>query len=142
MLFTQGTTGKRILAIGSKNGSFFLLDAETLQVIVSRQLLPYDSSGKPLPNVDNLLDGEIVGNRNHENYSGIFATATVHYGFQRLFVGLGGYRGTDSIDYLTTPFMRALNWNDLSDAWPTSGNNPPKYTTPKPPMYTNAGETG
>ena len=30
----------------------------------------------------------------------------------------------------------------LSDAWPTSGNNPPKYTTPKPPMYTNAGETG
>jgi outer membrane protein assembly factor BamB len=145
MLFTQGTSGKRILAIGSKNGSFFLLDAETLQVIARRQLLPYDSSGKPFPDVDKEpedADRTHPESFYHENYSGIFGTATVHYGFKRLFVGLGGYRGTDSIEFSKVPFMRAVDWDTLEDAWSTSGNNPPKYTTTKPPMYTNAGETG
>jgi len=33
--------------------------------------------------------------------------------------------------------MRALNWNDLSDAWPTAiaADGVARYTTTKPPMY-------
>jgi len=147
MLFTQGENGRRILAIGSKNGSFFLLDANTLNVIVSRQLLPYNSSGAPFENVDREPvepdpTHPVNINKEHENYSGIFATATVHYGFQKIFVGIGGYRGEDSIDYTKTPFMRSLDWNTLEDAWPVSGVDPPKYTTTIPPMYTTPGETG
>src|SRR5258708_17612208 len=38
--------------------------------------------------------------------------------------------------------MRALAWNTLNDAWVTSGNNPPMYTVPQPPMYTTDGEAG
>jgi outer membrane protein assembly factor BamB len=145
MLFTQGKDGTRILAIGSKNGSFFLLNPNTMQVIARRQLLPYDSLGNPFPSVDSEpeeADPTHPDSLYHENYSGIFATATVHYGFQRLFVGIGGYRGRDSIDYTKTPFMRALDWYTLDDAWSTSGNNPAKYTASNPPMYTTAGETG
>ena len=78
----------------------------------------------------------------HENYSGVFDTATVHYRFRRLFVGLGGYRGVDSIYSNTTPFMRALDWNNLNDVWTTLGDIPPKYLAPVPPMYTTPGETG
>jgi hypothetical protein len=52
MLFTRGKDRTRILAIGSKNGSSFLLNPETMQVIARRQLIPYDSFGNPFPNVD------------------------------------------------------------------------------------------
>jgi outer membrane protein assembly factor BamB len=137
--------GTRVLAIGSKNGSFFLLNAESMQVIARRQLLPKTSNGQPFPNVDKeptVEDPTHPGNLYHENYSGVFATATVHYGFRRLFVGLGGYRGEDSIDHRVTPFMRALDWRTLNDAWATTGDNPPKYSSSEPPMYSTAGETG
>ena len=34
-------------------------------------------------------------------------------------------------------FMRALNWDDLHDAWPTAvgGDGVSRYTTATPPMY-------
>jgi outer membrane protein assembly factor BamB len=132
-IFTRG--GSSVVAIGSKNGSFFLLDPNNLNnVLARRQLLPYDSAGNPFPNVDR-------NGSPHENYSGIFGTAAVHYGLQRLFVGIGGYT-SDSIDSTTTPFMRTLDWNTLGDAWATSGTNPPKYTASVPPMYTTPGESG
>src|SRR5260370_41579265 len=38
--------------------------------------------------------------------------------------------------------MRTLDWNTLNDACVTSGNNPPMYTVPQPPMYTTDGEAG
>ena len=35
-----------------------------------------------------------------------------------------------------------MNWNDLSDAWPTTGINPPKYSMATPPVYSTSGEAG
>jgi outer membrane protein assembly factor BamB len=134
LLFTR-SDGKRVLAIGSKNGSFFLLDAATMTPLTRRQLLPYDANGKPLPQVD-----PHVGL--NENKSGVFGTAALHQGLGRLFVGIGGYGG--AIDSTTTPFMRALDWNTLNDAWPTvvGADGVTRYTAPSPPMYTAAGEAG
>jgi outer membrane protein assembly factor BamB len=129
MLYTR--SGTRVLAIGSKNGSFFLLDPNTMTALTRRQLLPKDSAGNPLPNVDPGAG---------ENRFGVFGTAALHSGLGRLFVGLGGY--SCGIDYQTTPFLRALDWTTLADAWSTAGTNPPKYTVPVPPMYLTACEAG
>jgi outer membrane protein assembly factor BamB len=131
MLFRRD--GELVLGIGSKNGSFFLLDPDTMSLINQRQLLPYDSAGNPFPAVD-------PGAGPHENMYGVFGTASVHSGLKRLYIGLGGYSG--SIDHNTTPFMRVVDWTTLADAWATAGTNPPKYTVPVPPMYTTAGEAG
>jgi outer membrane protein assembly factor BamB len=134
LLFTRSDE-KRVLAIGSKNGSFFLLDPDTMTPLARRQLLPYDANGKPLPNVDPHTGPG-------ENMYGVYSTAAVDQGLGRLFVGLGGYSG--SIDSATTPFMRALDWNTLNDAWTTAvgADGVTRYTVPKPPMYTTAGEVG
>lgn len=134
MLFTRGT--HRVVAIGSKSGAFMLLDANTMAKLNIRNVLPRDAvTGGPLPNVDT---GGLGGG---ENYFGVFGTAAVHYGLGRLFVGIGGYGGIGDIP--TTPFMRALNWNNLGDAWPTAiqtinGHPVAKYIFPAPPMYTNS----
>lgn len=125
--------GKLVLGIGSKNGSFFLLDPDTMALLAQRQLLPYDSMGNPFPAID-------PGAGPHENMYGVFGTASVHSGLKRLYIGLGGYSG--AIDFNTTPFMRVVEWTSLADAWATAGTNPPKYTVPVPPMYTTAGEAG
>lgn len=132
--------GKTILGLGSKNGSFFLLDAKTMRLISQRQLLPNDAiSHNPLPNVD-----PHPGARG-ENYYGIFGTAAVNYDLGAVFVGIGGYAG--GIDTPTTPFMRALHWRTLDDLWLTSTdavgtNNVDRYSVPRPPMYTTTGEAG
>jgi outer membrane protein assembly factor BamB len=127
--------GTRLIAIGSKNGSFFLLDPDTLAPIVRRQLLPRDASNNPLSGVD---PHEGPG----ENYYGILGTAAVHYGLRRLFVGIGGYSG--AIDSASTPFMRALDWDTLNDAWTTAvgADGVTRYTVPVPPMYTTPNEAG
>lgn len=130
MLFQR--EGKLVLGIGSKNGSFFLLDPDTMALLAQRQLLPYDSMGNPFPAIDPFAASE--------NMYGVFGTATVHSGLKRLYIGLGGYSG--AIDFNTTPFMRVVDWTSLADAWATAGTNPPKYTVPVPPMYTTAGEAG
>jgi outer membrane protein assembly factor BamB len=124
LLFTRGNT--RILAIGIKSGAFFLLDANTMEVLSRRQLLPKNSNGGPIPTID------VHSPLSNENDSGVFGTAAVHFGTGRIFCGLGA----TAIDFQTTPFMRAMDWNNLNDAWTTTGNNPPKYVTPVPPMYT------
>jgi hypothetical protein len=130
-LYSRG--GTRYVGIGSKNGSFFVLDAATLVPVTSRQLLPYDALGGPFPAVD-------PHGGPGENYYGVFASAAVHASSGRLFVGLGGYSA--SIDNVTTPFIRALDWATLADAWPTTGANPPKYSAATPPVYSTPGETG
>jgi len=38
--------------------------------------------------------------------------------------------------------MRALDYDTLKDAWPTDGGDPKRYTKARPPMYTNATESG
>jgi outer membrane protein assembly factor BamB len=130
-VFRRGA--QRVVGIGTKGGSYFLLDANTLMVLQRRQLLPYDAAGNPFPNIS-------PGPGQHENLWGVFGTAAIHRGLERIFIPLGGYSG--AIDHTTTPFLRALDWHTLNDAWATAGTNPPRYTVPVPPMYTTPGETG
>jgi outer membrane protein assembly factor BamB len=145
LLFTHN--GKTKLGIGSKNGSFFVLDAKTMKPIARRQLLPKDSANNPLPNVD--PHAGFPG----ENRYGIFGTAAVNYELGLLFVGIGGY--LSSIDTSSTPFMRALHWDTLHDAWHTTlgldgverytvylDPSDPLHLPPRGPMYTTQGEAG
>ncbi|MEY2564990.1 MAG: quinohemoprotein ethanol dehydrogenase [Verrucomicrobiota bacterium] len=161
-LFTR--QGKRVLGIGCKNGAYMILDADTLDVIVWRQMLPYYNNGSWIPTVDPHGD-DVASNPNPrrtneesnatppgndpnyttENYSGTYSTAAVDPASGRLFIGIGGnnyHFVASGIDYTTTPFLRALDWNTLKDAWPTDSNDPPRYAKAMPPMYTTAAESG
>lgn len=144
-LFTQA--GTELVAIGSKNGSFFLLDAGTMKCIKRRQLLPriggdgFPGDGsKPVPTVD------VHTADSSENHAGTYSTATVHVGQGRLFVGLGGWQDDThpSIDSHSTPFIRALDWATLHDVWPTTvaADGIRRYAIPNQPMYANPGEVG
>jgi outer membrane protein assembly factor BamB len=135
--------GQRVVAFGSKNGSFFVLDAGNVtNVIARRQLLPR-VGGTGLPGDAGTSITDVVPN-GVENKYGVFGTPAIHFGLHRLFVGLGGYDGMHidagaGIDQTRTPFMRALNWGDLHDAWPTSvgADGIIRYTNTKPPMYSS-----
>jgi outer membrane protein assembly factor BamB len=133
--------GQRVVAFGSKNGSLFLLDAATMQVLGGgaqrRQLLPR-AGGSGLPGDRGAAIPSVapVAGPWFENEWGIYATPAIHYGSGKLFVGLGG-RGAIT-DQSKTPFVRALDWNTLADAWPTAvdpADNVAKYTTARPPLY-------
>jgi outer membrane protein assembly factor BamB len=129
-VYWQGDT--RVVGMGSKNGSYFLLDTSTMAVLARRQLLPKDAiTGAHLPNV---APGGAYG---WENRSGVFGTAAVDYALGRLFIGLGGYA---DFEPNTTPFLRAVEWSTLDDAWATSvdvvgANHVARYVVPRPPMY-------
>jgi outer membrane protein assembly factor BamB len=141
-VFSLGAT--RAVAYGCKNGSFFVLDADTMAPIARRQLLPR-TGGNGLPGdrgagIDGVVSEPPAGGE-AENDRGIFGTPALD-GFGRIFVGLGGYNGMAldagaGIDPTRVPFMRALNSADLHDAWPTAvgPDNVSRYTTTKPPMY-------
>jgi len=137
MVFTR--KGTHYVCFGSKGGSLFLLDAATMKVKARRQLLPRNAMGGPLLNVDP-PDTE----DERENKSGVFGTAALAAHLGRIFVGLGGHHGARmlGIDSDTTPFIRAVDWDSLEDAWPTTGTNPPRYSVAKPPVYTHVGESG
>jgi outer membrane protein assembly factor BamB len=133
--------GKRTLGIGSKNGSFFLLDPDStpaLDCLQRRQLLPYinDDPTQPLQDVDR-PEGDPP-----ENRSGVFGTAAVDYANCKLFVGLGGH--DKGIDHHSTPFVRACDWSTLGDAWPTvrGPDGVTRYNIPSSPLYQTPGETG
>lgn len=136
-VFQRGS--QRFVAIGSKNGSFFLLNPETMAIVRDRQLLPKDAvTGARIPTVDPHFGFP-------ENKWGVMATAAVHSGLGILYVGLGGYSGID--DHRVTPFVRALNWETLADAWTTTvdtvgSNQVARYVSARPPLYTNSGEAG
>jgi outer membrane protein assembly factor BamB len=127
--------GRRVIALGCKNGSFFVLDADTMAVVARRQLLPYDATGNPFPNINPNAATEAA-----KNTFGVFGTAALHGGLGRLYIGLGGYNS--SIDSATTPFLRVVDSGTLVDAWATSGTNPPRYTLGSPPLYSTPGESG
>jgi len=136
---------RRVVAFGSKNGSAFVLDAGNINnVIARRQLLPR-VGGTGVPGDRGTGDSHIVPNgAGRENSSGVFGTPAIHYGLRRLFIGLGGYNGMAldagaGIDQTRTPFMRAVDWDTLRDAWPTAlgADNIARYATAKPPMYTS-----
>jgi len=126
--------GKTVVAIGSKSGAFWLLDASNINnVMARRNMLPYDANtNAPLPNVD-------PHPTPNENLWGVFGTPAVHFGLHRLFVGVGGYGGIG--DIASTPFMRAIDWGNLGDVWAThvdtiGANHVSRYVVPRPPMYT------
>lgn len=140
MLFSRN--GKQYVCFGSKNGSFFILDAANLEKVEARrQLLPYDRDNKPFEAVDPPNDDSP-----RENKSGVFGTAALDSRLGHIFVGLGGYKLADpkdhAIDHKTTPFIRAMDWVSLADAWPTHNDNPPKYRCAQPPVYCTPDEAG
>jgi len=152
MLFVRDN--RRVVAIGSKNGSFFLLDADTLAPLARRQLLPRaggnggfpGDTGAALPEVDPHRPAP-GGEEQTENFYGVFSTASYHGGLKRLFVGVGGFAfgvGNPGIDSDSTAFLRCLNWDDLTDAWVTSTgpDGVERYVAPRPPMYSAPGEAG
>jgi glucose dehydrogenase len=154
VLFTRD--GRRMVAAGCKNGGFFVLDAVTLELIRWRQLLPYYNDGRQIPSVDphvgpndarldpfvpnRMSDGE-----DQENYSGTYSTPAVYTALGRIYIGIGGnnYHNVQAgIDYATTPFLRAMDWDTLADAWAMDGSDPRLYIQPQPPMYRTPGESG
>ena len=143
--------GRSAVAIGHKGGSLFLLDATTMQPIAKRQLLPRTGGnggfpgdkGKNLPDVD----PHTAGDDGKENFYGTFGAAGVDLELRRLFVGVGGFafgQGRPGIDSATTAFLRALNWEDLTDAWlMTPGpDGVARSLIGRPRMYTTPGEAG
>lgn len=134
--------GVRVVGFGSKNGSYFLLDADTLQVLGGgaqrRQLLPRENgTGHPGDRGDPIGSVVPTGGAEDENKWGVMATAAVHRGLGIVYVGVGGYAGIG--DGTKTPFLRALDWETLEDAWPTSTDaaGVTRYTSATPPMYTS-----
>jgi outer membrane protein assembly factor BamB len=159
-LFTD-ENGRRLVALGCKNGGFMTLDAKTLEIVKLRQLLPY-MNGTPAqqfpaidphppaseqneltPHVTNEVSNELANAG--ENYTGTYSTPAVHTGLRRLFLGIGGKNydlPSAGIDGTTTPFLRAMDWGTLEDAWPMDQGNPPRYVNGAPPLYANASESG
>jgi outer membrane protein assembly factor BamB len=152
-LFTRN--GEKVIGVGCKNGSYMLIDATTLDIIKWRQMLPYMNDGTQIPAVDPhgpdtaanpnpSLTNEQSNATPAENFHGTYSTAAVSTSQQKLFIGVGGNNYhfiTSGIDTASTPFMRAMDWNTLGDAWPMSGD-PKKYTLAAGAMYQNAGESG
>lgn len=160
-LFTN-EQGRRLVALGCKNGGFMTLDAKTLEIVALRQILP--ETGAPAPDdqfaaVDphppasqqNELNPQVTNEVSNsldntgENWTGTYSTAAVHPGLRRLFLGIGGKNygmASPGIDTDTTPFLRAMDWGTLDDAWPTDGGTPPRYVNGRPPFYTNGTESG
>lgn len=165
--------GRRVVGIGSKNGSFFVLDADTLAIVTQRQLLPYFNDGTQIPNINRHPSPEQMYNNDNnpavdnlasdinqgENYTGIYSSAAIDPVSQTIVVGLGGKNyapWAPGIDSATMPFMRALKYADLSDAWPLDDNDPPRYKNAMTgtmqsvangpsqilAMYQNEGESG
>jgi outer membrane protein assembly factor BamB len=140
-IFTRG--GQRVVGFGSKNGSYFLLDANTMQVLGSgaqrRQLLPRrNGTGLPGNRGTAIPSVAPISGPWFENEWGIYATAAIHTGLGKIYVGLGGRGAISDLD--KTPFVRALDWNTLQDAWPvaTGSDGVTRYTTARPPLYTSS----
>jgi len=153
-LFTANS--RRLVCAGCKNGGFFVLDAATMELISERQLLPYYNDGTRIPTVDphvgpydNRIDptmpNRMSDEEDQENYSGTYSTAAVNENYGMLYIGVGGnnYHPVKAgIDSSTTPFLRALRWVTLDDAWPMDEGNPRRYENAQPPMYRTPGESG
>ena len=141
-IFTRGR--ERVICYGGKNGSFFLLNPSNLEVLGAgaqrRQLLArQNGSGHP-GSRGNPVPGVATSGGLEENKWGVMASPAVHPGLGKIFIGLGGYSGAG--DGTKTPFIRALDWNNLDDAWPTAlgGDNITRYTAANPPVYQEISE--
>jgi outer membrane protein assembly factor BamB len=154
VLFT--VNGRRMVAAGCKNGGFFVLDAVTMKPVRSRQLLPYYNDGRRIPSVDPhvgpndtridpFVPNRMSAGEDQENYSGTYSTPAIDARLGRIFIGIGGnnYHTVQAgIDYATTPFLRAMDWETLDDAWEMDDSDPRLYIHAQPPMYRAPGESG
>lgn len=148
--------GRKVVGLGCKNGSYMICDASTLAIIKWRQMLPYASNGDQIPTVDPhgpdtssdpnpYVSNDDSNVTDAENFHGTYSTAAICTPQKKLFIGIGGnnyHFVASGIDSATTPFMRAMDWETLDDAWPMTGDNPARYTNAGRAMYQNAGESG
>jgi outer membrane protein assembly factor BamB len=152
--------GRKLVGIGCKNGAYMTFDASSYEIVAVRQLLPLHRDGSqvatvdphgpddpnaPNPVVPNEWSNEIQG----ENFSGTYSTAAVCSGQGKLFIGVGGnnyHYISPGIDATTTPFIRALDWSSLADAWPLDDGDPQRYAIAAEqechPLYKMGGESG
>lgn len=151
--------GRKVVGIGCKNGCYMVFDARTFEIVKWRQLLPFMNDGSQIPTVDRhgydipidpnqVVPNEISNQVPAENFSGTYSTAALCTPQKKLFIGIGGnnyhFIGP-GIDSKNVPFIRALDWETLDDAWPLDDGDPKRYAAaadPKNPLYKNAGESG
>ena len=150
-------TPRRVVSVGCKNGGFMVCDATTLAVINHTSLLPKLNNGTQIPEIDphpapdqqNNINppttNEVSNSNTGENYFGPFNTAAVDPATGTLFIGIGGpnyHNAGPGIDFNTTPFMKAIKWDTLKDAWPLDASDPPKYKNVGESMYSTPAESG
>jgi hypothetical protein len=153
-VFTDGS-GRRVVGVGCKNGSYMILDADSLELITWRQMLPKTNDEEQIPTVDphfpessdssQEVPNSVSNATQAENYFGTYSTAAVDPTTGKLFIGIGGNNShpeAPGIDTPTTPFLRCMDWQSLDDAWPLDDGDPQRYAKCKPPMYTTGGESG
>ena len=152
--------GRRLVGIGCKNGCYLTFDARTFEIVTTRQLLPLHRDGTQIATVDPHAPDDasrpqpVVSNDESnqfqaENFSGTYSTAATCTAQGKLFIGLGGnnyHYVSPGIDTVTTPFVRALDWESLDDAWPLDDGDPQRYLVasqqPGHPLYRTGGESG
>jgi outer membrane protein assembly factor BamB len=151
--------GQKVVGIGCKNGCYMTFDPVTFKIIGTRQLLPFMNDGSQIPAVDphgfddSAHPSQVVSNAMSnvtpaENYHGTYSTAALCASQGKLFIGVGGNNYhfiASGIDSDSTPFIRALDWTTLADAWPLDNGDPKKYAVaadPNNPLYKMAGESG
>ena len=154
-VFTRN--GKTVVGVGCKNGCYMIIDAETLDILATRQMLPYYNNGTQIETVDihpppsqqgqtAIQTSNDVSNLTQgENFQGTYSTGAVDVANNRLFIGIGGnnyHPEQAGIDSETTPFMRAMDLVTLDDIWPFDDNDPKRYKNAMPPMYTTPSESG
>jgi hypothetical protein len=146
---------KKVVGIGCKNGGFMVCDAESLEILTSRSILPFKNDTPPdgtfpakwtkpdgweqiatvdpHPPTNDPPTNEESNKTWGENYSGPFNTAAFDSNTGKVFIGIGGpnyHSASPGIDYDNTPFMRVVDGRTLEDAWPMSDadeNNPRRY---------------
>jgi outer membrane protein assembly factor BamB len=161
---------QKAVCFGCKNGSFFVLDADTLAHLNRQQLLPYMNDGTWVPTVDahpsdqNAINPSVSNDESNatqgENFSGVFNTPAFYPGSAdqtispRFFIGMGGpnyHNASPGIDFNSTPFMRAIDAATLANCWPMDQSDPAHYSNTsfldpnintEVGMYTTAGECG
>lgn len=149
--------GKKVVGVGCKNGCYMIIDADTLDILATRQMLPYYNNGTQIETVDihppasqagqmDIQTSNDVSNLTlGENFQGTYSTAAVDAANGRLFIGIGGnnyHSEQPGIRSDVCPFLRALDPVTLADIWPFDDNDPKRYKNAIPPMYTTPSESG